>query len=106
MKLGLQLRILTKAHYDLQSATGLYGKEAEAVFKKVGQYSIATGASLGDSMNSTTKAMKAYGLGVKDIDALLASNAKTVQVGITTFDELARVQTDYAGAVSAAGQNF
>lgn len=105
-EIGTSIEDSTKAYYDLQSATGLYGKEAEAVFKKVGQYSIATGASLGDSMNSTTKAMKAYGLGVKDIDALLASNAKTVQVGITTFDELARVQTDYAGAVSAAGQNF
>jgi TP901 family phage tail tape measure protein len=104
--IGTSLVDSTKAYYDLQSATGLYGAEAEAVFKKVGKYSIATGANLGDAMNSTTKAMKAYGLGVKDIDALLTSNAKTVQVGITTFDELARVQTDYAGAVSAAGQNF
>ena len=105
-EIGTSLEDSTKAYYDLQSATGLYGKEAESVFKKVGQYSIATGANLGDAMNSTTKAMKAYGLGVKDIDALLTSNAKTVQVGITTFDELARVQTDYAGSVSAAGQNF
>ncbi len=103
---GTSLEASTKGYYDLQSATGLYGKDAESVFKKVGKYSIATGADLNDSINSTTKAMKAYGLGVKDIDALLTSNAKTVQVGITTFDELARVQTDYAGAVSAAGQNF
>jgi TP901 family phage tail tape measure protein len=105
-EVGTSLDVSTKAYYDLQSATGLYGKEAEAVFKMVGNYSIATGANLGDAMNSTTKSMKAYGLGVQDIDALLTSNAKTVQVGITTFDELARVQTDYAGSVSAAGQNF
>ena len=105
-EVGTDLATSTKAYYDLQSATGLYGKEAESVFKMVGKYSIATGANLGDAMNSTTKSMKAYGLGVADIDALLTSNAKTVQVGITTFDELARVQTDYAGAVSSAGQNF
>ncbi|MCG8883946.1 phage tail tape measure protein, partial [Tenacibaculum finnmarkense] len=65
----------------------------------------ATGADLGDSMNSTTKAMKAFGIGVDGIDALLASNAKTVQTGIVTFDELAKVQTEYAGATSAAGQS-
>ena len=105
-EVGTSLEASTNAYYDLQSATGMYGKDAEKVFKMVANYSVATGANLGDAMNSTTKAMKAYGLGVKDIDALLVSNAKTVQVGITTFDELARVQTDYAGSVSAAGQNF
>ena len=104
-EVGTSLEASTNAFYDLQSATGLYGDDAAQVFKKVGKYSIATGADLNESMNSTTKAMKAFGLGVKDIDGLLASNAKTVQVGITTFDELARVQTEYAGSTSAAGQS-
>ncbi len=103
-EVGTNLQDSTHAMYDLQSATGLYGDKAIDIFKKVGNYSIATGANLGDVMNSTTKAMKAFGLEVKDIDALLESNAKTVQVGITTFDELARVQTEYAGAASSAGQ--
>ncbi|GIJ95138.1 hypothetical protein CAPN002_23560 [Capnocytophaga stomatis] len=103
-ELGTNLKDSTNAVYDLQSATGLYGKDAIDIFKKVGKYSIATGANIGDAMNSTTKAMKAFGLGVGDIDKLLESNAKTVQVGITTFDELAKVQTEYAGAASSAGQ--
>ncbi|MCD8440875.1 phage tail tape measure protein [Tenacibaculum finnmarkense] len=103
--IGTNLGDSTNAMYDLQSATGLYGKDAIDVFKKVGRYSQATGADLGDSMNSTTKAMKAFGIGVGGIDALLASNAKTVQTGIVTFDELAKVQTEYAGATSAAGQS-
>ncbi|HEX8575341.1 MAG TPA: phage tail tape measure protein [Flavobacterium sp.] len=102
---GTSLEASTQGFYDLQSATGLYGKDAAEVFKTVGRYSIATGANLTDSINSTTKAMKAFGIGVIGIDALLTSNAKTVQVGITTFDELARVQTEYAGATSAAGQS-
>ena len=105
-EVGAALDVSSTALYDLQSLTGLYGDEAIDVFKKVGRYSVATGANLGDAMNATAKSMKAFGLGVKDIDALLISNAKTVQVGKTTFDELARVQTDYAGSVSAAGQNF
>ena len=102
--IGTSIEDSTNAYYDLQSATALYGAEAESVFLKVGKYSIATGAKIGDAINSTTKAMKAFGIGVNGIDALLVSNAKTVQVGITTFDELARVQTEYAGATSAAGQ--
>lgn len=104
-EIGTNLADSTNAVYDLQSATGVYGKDAIDIFKKVGKYSIATGANLGDAMNSTTKAMKAFGLGVGDIDKLLESNAKTVQVGITTFDELAKVQTEYAGAASSAGQD-
>ncbi|WP_136464931.1 phage tail tape measure protein [Flagellimonas onchidii] len=104
-EVGTNLQDSTKAFYDLQSATGVYGGDAVSIFKKVGRYSIATGAQLGDSMNATTKAMKAFGLGVRDIDAFLTSNAKTVQVGITTFDELAKVQTEYAGAASGAGQS-
>ena len=102
---GTSLTDTTKAFYDLQSATGLFGSDAEKVFKNVAKYSIATGANLNDAMNSTTKAMKAFGMEVKDIDAFLASNAKTVQTGITTFDELARVQTEFAGAASGAGQS-
>ncbi len=105
-EMGSNLADSTNAMYDLQSATGLYGDDAITVFKQVGRYSKATGANINDAMNSTTKSMKAFGLGVNDIDALLVSNAKTVQVGITTFDELARVQTEYAGATSAAGQTF
>src|SRR5690606_3882880 len=46
----------------------------------------------------------AFGLGANDIKGYLESNAKTVQVGITTFEELARVQTEYAGAAAGAGQ--
>ncbi len=105
-EIGADLKTSTNAIYDLQSATGLYGKEAIEIYKKVGKYSFATGANLNDAMNSTTKAMKAFGLGVKDIDKLLESNAKTVQTGITTFNELAKVQTEYAGAAAMAGQGI
>ncbi|MBN2669972.1 MAG: phage tail tape measure protein [Bacteroidales bacterium] len=104
-EVGTDLNDTTKAFYDLQSGTGLFGDKAVEVFKKVGNYSIATGAELNDSMNATVKAMKAMGLGVKDIDGYLASNAKTVQTGITTYAELAKVQTEFLGAASSAGQN-
>ena len=103
-EIGMSIEQGTNAIYDLQSATGTYGKDAIDIYKKVGKYSIATGADVNDAMNSTTKAMKAFGLSVADIDDLLESNAKTVQTGITTFNELAKVQTEYAGAAASAGQ--
>ena len=103
--LGTDLNKTATAFYDVQSATGLFGKEAQSVVTSVGKFSIATGADLNDSINATTKAMKAFNLGVNEIDAYLESNAKTVQVGITTFKELAEVQTEYAGAASGAGQS-
>ncbi|WP_044203862.1 phage tail tape measure protein [Flammeovirga sp. OC4] len=102
---GLDPKATAKAFYDVQSATGKYGDEVEKIVSKVGRFSIATKADFNESINSTTKAMKAFGLSTDDLDGYLASSAKTVQVGITTFDELAKVQTEYAGAAAAAGQN-
>ena len=104
-EIGINLEKGTNAMYDLQSATGVFGNDAIDIYKKVGRYSIATGADINDAMNSTTKSMKAFSIGIQGIDKLLESNAKTVQGGITTFDGLARVQTEYAGATSAAGQS-
>jgi TP901 family phage tail tape measure protein len=95
----------TKAYYDIQSALGFYGNEAKKVFTEVANYSTATGADLNESINATTKAIKAFGLRAEDTRRLLESNAKTVQVGITTFKELAVVQTEYAGAAKGAGQS-
>ncbi|QEE51050.1 phage tail tape measure protein [Flavobacterium alkalisoli] len=94
-----------KAYYDIQSALGYYGKDAKEIFTQVANFSTATGADLNDSINATTKAIKAFGLGVGDTRMLLESNARAVQVGITTFKELAQVQTEYAGAAKGAGQN-
>lgn len=102
---GFNPKETATAYYDVQSATGLYGKAVEDITRKVGRFSIATGAEMGASINSTVKAMKAFGLEVNQIDDYLASNAKTVQVGITTFNDLAQVQTEYAGAAASANQN-
>jgi TP901 family phage tail tape measure protein len=95
-----------KAYYDIQSALGFYGQDVKKVFNEVANYSTATGADLNESINATTKALKAFGLRAEDTRRLLESNAKTVQVGITTFKELATVQTEFAGAAKGAGQSL
>lgn len=102
---GINNDAMAKGFYDLQSALGVYGADAIKIATQVGNYSFATGADFADSINSTTKAMKAFGLGANNVKGLLEANAKTVQTGIVNFEELARVQTEYAGSASAAGQN-
>lgn len=102
---GQNLLDTTKAFYDIQSATGLFGQDVADITTKVGNYALVTGAKLPDAVNQTVKAMKAFKLEAGDIDHLLTANAKTIQLGITTYDELARVQTEFAGAAAGAGQN-
>lgn len=105
MQTGVSNQEMAQGYYDLQSAVGVYGDDATKIATLVGNYSIATQAEFSDSINQTTKAMKAFGIGADGVKSLLESNAKTVQVGIVSFAELAKVQTEYAGAASAAGQN-
>jgi TP901 family phage tail tape measure protein len=105
MQTGVSNQEMAQGYYDLQSALGVYGDDATKIATLVGNYSVATQAEFADSINQTTKAMKAFGIGSDGVQALLESNAKTVQVGIVSFAELAKVQTEYAGAASAAGQN-
>jgi TP901 family phage tail tape measure protein len=103
---GLAARDMAKAFYDIQSGTGLFGKDVATMAEQVGVFSKVTKADLGASVNSTIKAMKTFGFGVKDTTGYLESNARAVQVGITTFNELAQVQTEFAGSAKAAGQDY
>lgn len=103
---GLNPVKTSKAFFDIQSATGKYGKEVENIVGRVGQFSQATKADMDEMTNAVAKAMNAYRFGDKQIDKFLESQAKTVQVGITTFDQLAKVQTEYASAAVGAGQGF
>jgi len=105
MAKGLSANQLAKGAYDVQSATGIFGKGSVQIAQKVGSFAQATGADFDAALNATTKTMKAFGLGVKDVDRILAASASTVKAGITTFEELARVQAEYAGMASSAGQS-
>ncbi len=96
---------MAAAFYDLQSATGLYGDDVEKMVTRIGQFSFATGADLTQSVNSAAKAINAWGLTVDDMDGFMKANIATVQLGVTTFDELATNQVEYAGAAASANQS-
>ena len=102
---GLDPQKVTAGYYDIQSATGQTGKAVLDLVGRVGEASRALNMDMATSVNGVGKAMVAFGLQTQDLDMLLESNAKTVQMGIVTFDQLAKAQTEYAGAAAAVNQN-
>lgn len=103
---GLNPEKTSKAFFDVQSATGKYGKEVELTVAKVGKFAQIMKADFNGSIEGASKAMGIYGFGAEKMDAFLASQFKTVQVGITTFDQLSKVQTEYAKSAAASNQGF
>lgn len=96
----------SKAFFDIQSATGKYGDEVVKMVGITGEFSRAVQASFDAEINAVGVATNAYKLHGDQLESFLESSAKTVQVGVTTFDQLAQVQSEYAGAAAAAGQSF
>lgn len=103
---GMLAKDTAKAYFDIQSATGKYGTEVDSIVEKTALFARATKTNFDDAIQSVGKAINAFGMDAKDMDQFFASSFKTVQVGITTFDQLAQVQTDYAGAAAAANQSI
>jgi TP901 family phage tail tape measure protein len=103
---GLDAQAITKGYYDIQSATGLYGQEVLDMTGRIGEASRALNMDYSAAVNGATKAMLAYKLGAADVDSIMESNAKTVQVGVVNFDDLARSQTEYMGSAAAMKQTL
>lgn len=103
---GLQsAKDISKAFFDVQSGTGLFGAEVQSVVMQVAQFATATKADFDSAVNQAVKGMRAWGFEAKELNTFLASSFATVQVGITTFAQLADVQVRFANAASAAGQS-
>lgn len=92
--------------FDIQSATGKYGNEVKNIVKKQGEFSMLMQADFNEYIAGTAKAMANFGFGEKQLDSFNRSAYATVKVGVTTFDQLAKVQSVYAGASAANGQTF
>src|SRR3990167_10819118 len=101
---GKGAKELSTAFFDFQSLTGIVGDAAVPALKTIAKFSTATGTDLNVAVNSALKAMKAFGLETKDLNGFLASSFATVQLGKTTFDELARVQVQFAGPAAGVNQ--
>lgn len=95
-----------KAFFDVQSVTGKFGGEVDSIISKQGEFARLMQADFNSWISGTAKAMANYGFGAEKLDEFNRAAFATVQTGVTTFDELAKVQSVYAGAAAAAKQNF
>ena len=95
-----------KAYFDVQSITGKYGAEVDNVVAKQGEFARLMQADFKNWVAGSAKAMANYGFGTEKLDAFNKAAFATVQTGVTIFDELAQVQSVFAGAAAASKQSF
>lgn len=93
-------------YFDVQSTTGKFGSEVKRIVEKQGEFANLMQADFNDYIAGTAKGMANFGFGVDKLDEFNRSAYATVKVGVTTFDQLAKVQSVYAGAAASNNQTF
>lgn len=93
-------------YFDVQSTTGKFGNEVKRIVEKQGEFANLMQANFNDYIAGTAKGMANFGFGVDKLDEFNRSAYATVKVGVTTFDQLAKVQSVYAGAAASNNQTF
>ena len=93
-------------YFDVQSTTGKFGSEVRRIVEKQGEFANLMQANFNDYIAGTSKGMANFGFGVDKLDEFNRSAYATVKVGVTTFDQLAKVQSVYAGAAASNNQTF
>lgn len=96
---------MNRAFFDIQSGTGKFGDEVAAIATDTSDFTRAFRVDFNTALEAGIRGMKNFNLQASDMERFYGSMVKTVQVGIVTFEQLARVQVDYAGAAAAAGQS-
>lgn len=103
---GFDTKKAITGYFDVQSTTGKFGSEVKRIVEKQGEFANIMGADFNDYIAGTSKAMANFGFGVDKLDEFNRSAYATVKVGVTTFDQLAKVQSVYAGAAASNNQTF
>lgn len=103
---GLDPTAVLKGVTEIQSTMGEFGPEVERTVARIGVASRAMNVDMGSNIAGIAKALVQFKMPLREVDKLMESNAKTVNVGVVTYEELADVQTQYAGAASGANQKM
>lgn len=93
-------------YFDVQSTTGKFGGEVKRIVEKQGEFANLMQADFNEYIAGIAKGMANFGFGAEKLDEFNRSAYATVKVGVTTFDQLAKVQSVYAGAAAANNQTF
>lgn len=103
---GFNASETSSAYEEVQSTVGLYGRDATAVVEKQGEFAKVMKANMADYVAGTSKAMANWRFGIDRLDDFNKSAYATMQVGVVSFEELAKVQSVYAGAAASIKQDF
>lgn len=93
-------------YFDIQSTTGKFGGEVKRIVEQQGEFANLMQADFNNYIAGTAKGMANFGFGEEKLKEYNRSAYATVKVGVTTFDQLAQVQSVYAGAAAANNQTF
>lgn len=93
-------------YFDVQSTTGKFGTEVRKIVERQGEFANLMQSDFNEYIAGTAKGMANFGFGVDKLDEFNRSAYATVKVGVTTFDQLAKVQSVYAGAAASNNQTF
>lgn len=105
-KEGFDMNKTSTAFFDVQSVTGKYGSEVKKIVSQQGEFAQLMQADFNKWIEGTAKAMANYGFGAEKLDEFNRAAFATVKTGVTTFDQLAKVMSVYAGSASSAKQEF
>lgn len=103
---GFDQNLTSKAFFDVQSVTGKYGGEVARIVEQQGEFANIFKADFNSWIAGTAKAMANYGFGADRLDEFNKASYAAFKTAAITFDELAKVQSVYAGAAASAKQSF
>ncbi|MFV0310529.1 MAG: phage tail tape measure protein [Dysgonomonas sp.] len=103
---GFNAEKTINAYNELQSTSGIYGSDARPIVEKQGEFALLMKTSMDDYIAGTAKAMANWKFGVDKLDAYNKSNYAAMQVGVVSFEELAKVQSTFAGSAASINQSF
>jgi len=103
---GFDLNKTSTAFFDVQSVTGKYGHEVKKIVAQQGEFARLMQADFNSWIEGTAKAMANYGFGAERLNEFNRAAFATVKTGVTTFDQLSKVMSVFAGSASSAKQDF
>lgn len=103
---GFNAEKTVNAYNELQSTAGIYGAEARPIVEKQGEFALLMKTGMDEYVAGTAKAMANWRFGIDKLDAYNKSNYAAMQVGVVSFEELAKVQSTFAGSAASINQNF
>ncbi|GAB6119583.1 phage tail tape measure protein [Dysgonomonas termitidis] len=105
-KKGFNPENTVNAFNELQSTAGIYGDAARPIVEKQGEFASLLKTSMDDYVAGTAKAMVNWRIGVDKLDDFNKSNYAAMQVGKVEFNELAKLQSVFAGSAASINQSF